>query len=340
MAAVQLTDVIVPSVFSPYAQLMTQQKSALIQSGAITMDAELSGYLDGAGSTFNKLFFNDLADTAENISSDNPAAFSSPLGITTGNEVQVRMSRNQSWSSMDLVSDLIAVDPMDRIANRVSDYWVRRLQDTFIATVKGVFADNDAAPSASEHIQFDLTYDMSGSSFSAGVTSFSAEGFIDATLTMGDAASRLAMVMVHSVVYGRMMKNDLIDFIRDSVSGQDIPFFMGRRVIVDDGVPRSGGVFESWLFGSGAFQMGMGSPKVPTETIRVPSAGNGAGQETLHNRVEWALHPVGHKFTPAYVTGGPTNAATSGNLAHAATWQRVFPERKMIQVARLKTREF
>jgi hypothetical protein len=340
MAAVQLTDVIVPEIFTPYTQLMTEQKSALIRSGALVMDAELSSFLNGPGSTFNKLFFNDLSDVSENISNDNPAAFSTPQGINTGSEVQVRLSRNQSWSSMDLVSQLIAKDPMDAIANRVSDYWVRRYQDIFVATMKGVFADNDAAPAASEHVQFDLTHDISGSSFGSGVTSFSAEAFVDATLTMGDRMGYLSMIMVHSIVYGRMQKNDMIDYIQDSVTGDSIPTFRGRAVVVDDGIPFSGGVFESWLFGQGAVVMGAGSPKVATETIRVPSAGNGGGQETLHNRVELAMHPVGHQFAATYTTGGPSNAATSGNLAHAASWKRVFAERKQIRIARLKTREF
>ena len=340
MAAVQLTDVIVPEIFTPYTQLMTEQKSALIRSGAVVMDAELSSFLQGAGTTFNKPFFNDLSDVAQNISNDNPADFSSPQGINTGSEIQVRLSRNQSWSSMDLVSQLIAKDPMDAIANRVSDYWVRRYQDIFVATMKGVFADNDAAPAASEHVQFDLTHDISGSSFGNGVTTFSAESFVDATLTMGDRMGYLSMIMVHSIVYARMQKNDMIDYIQDSVTGDSIPTFRGRTVVVDDGVPHTGGVFESWLFGQGAVVMGAGSPKVPTEAIRVPSAGNGGGQETLHNRVELAMHPVGHQFAATYTTGGPTNAATSGNLAHAASWKRVFGERKMIRIARLKTREF
>jgi len=340
MAEVTLADLIVPEIFTPYAQTMTMQKSALIRSGAVVMDLELSGFLAGPGATFNKPFYNDLADDAENISNDNSAQHSTPSGIDTGQEIQVRLSRNKSWSSMDLNGDLIGNDPMNAIANRVSDYWVRRLQDCYVATMKGVFADNDAAPVGTEHTQFDLTYDISGSSFSAGLTTFSAEAFIDTTALMGDSMRELRMIMVHSIVYNRMEKNDLIDIIRDSQSGEEIATFRGRRVIVDDGMPRSGGVFESWLFGERAVVMGMGSPKVPTETERTPSSGNGGGQETLFNRVEWALHPVGHKFAASYTTGGPSNAATSGNLAHAASWQRVFRERKHIRIARLKTREF
>ena len=67
--------------------------------------------------------------------------------------------------------------------------------------------------------------------------------------------------------------------------------------------------------------------------------GNGAGAETLYNRVEWSIHPAGHKYAGTAPNGGPSNAATSNNLADAGSWQRVFPERKQIKIARLKTRE-
>lgn len=336
----RISDVIVPEIFSPYAQLKTQEKSRLIRSGAITMSPALSTNLAGGGLTFNEPFFKDLDNDEENVSSDDPNASSSPNKIGTDSEIQVRLSRNNSWSSMDLTAALAGADPMDAIANSVADYWVRRLQAVFVATMKGVLADNAAAPSGTEHVQNDMIHDISGASYSAGVTDFSAEAVIDTTVTMGDSMGDLTMIMMHSIVYGRAQKNNLIDFIPDSEGRINIPTFLGREVIVDDGMPNSGGVFDTWLLGSGAFAMGMGSPAVPTEVYRAPAAGNGGGQDTLHNRVEWCLHPVGHAYVGTPAKGGPSNAATSNNLAHAGSWERRFPERKQIKIARLVTREY
>ena len=241
---------------------------------------------------------------------------------------------------MDLNQALIAADPLEAIAQRVGNYWTLRAQAAFIATMKGIFADNDAAPSGSEHVQGDLTVDVSGSSYTAGVTDFSAGAFIDAITTAGDSKEGLGMVMVHSIVHARMQKNNLIDFIPDARGEIMIPTFLGREVIVDDGMPYTAGVFDTWIFGPGAVQLGMGAPKVPTEVDRSPSAGNGGGQETLYDRVEWALHPEGHAYVGTAPSGGPTNAATSNNLAAATSWQRRYSERKQIKIARLKTREF
>ncbi len=318
----------------------------MVQSGAVIRDSELDNKLAGGGLTFNAPSFQDLDNDDDRVSTDTPhaeftggVAEPDPRKIQTSTEVAVRLSRNNSWSSSNLAAALAGTDPMQAIADRVSYYWTRRLQAAFLATMKGVFADNAAAPTGSEHVQNDMTVDVSGAGFTDGVTNFSAEAFIDAAVTMGDSMEDLGMVMVHSVVYARMQKNNLIDYVPDATGQIEIPTFLGREVIVDDGVPFNSGVYESWLFGNGALRLGVGSPDVPTELDRKAGAGNGGGQDVLYNRTEWTIHPVGYKYAGTAPNGGPSNNSTSNNLAHADSWQRVFPERKQIKVARLITRE-
>lgn len=337
-----VSDVVVPEVFSPYVQQLTEEKSRIIQSGAAVRDAALDVVLAGGGLTFNEPSFKDLDNDADNVASATLATTSTPNKIGTATEIQVRLSRNNSWSSGDLAADLAGADPMQAIANRVAAYWVRRLQVAFIASVTGVYADNAAAPTGTEHVQNDMTHDVSGVGFVDGVTNFSAEAFLDAAVTMGDSMDQLGLVIMHSIVYNRALKNNLIDFVPDSRNpdAESIPTFLGRQVVLDDGTPRSSGVFQTWLFGAGSIRLGMGSPKVPTEVDRIPAAGNGSGQEVLYNRTEWCIHPVGCAYVGTAPAGGPSNAATANNLADAGSWARVFPERKQIKMARLITREF
>jgi hypothetical protein len=338
---VRISDVIVPSIFTPYVQQLTMEKTAILQSGAAVIDPALTALLAGGGLTFNVPSWRDLDNDAENVASDDPAVTSSPNKVGTAREIAVRLTRNNSWATMDLVSDLAGDDPAAAIANRLAAYWARRQQAALIATLNGVFAMNAAAPAGSStHVANDMLRDIKGASFVAGTTDFSATAFIDACLTMGDAMGDLALVIMHSVVYAKAQKNNLIDFVPDSRGEVNIPTFLGRRVIVDDGMPFSGGVYDTWLFGAGAIRMGIGSPDMPTEILRVPAAGRGSGQEILWNRVSWVIHPGGHAYvgTPAD-QGGPTNAATTNNLAVATSWERRFPERKQIKIARLVTRE-
>lgn len=348
MAVTKIADVVVPEIYTPYKQLVTEQKSALIQSGVVARDASIDTLLNGGGLTFNTPSWKDLDNDEENTSTDNEASFSVPKKIGTVTEISVRLNRNQSWSAMDLAADLAGSKPMTAIGNRVGYYWTRRLQAMFIATMQGVFADNAAAPTAGEHVQNDLTNNISGAAYSAGVTDFSAEAFIDTAVTMGDSAEALGMCFMHSIVYARAQKNNLIDFIPDANGVVNIPTFLGRRVIVDDGLPNpagtgaaqtAAGIYHTWLFGGGAVRYGVGTPETPFETDRLPSAGDGGGQEVMYDRVQWCLHPVGHAYVGTPPNGGPTNAATTNNLAAATSWQRVFTERKQIKVARLITRE-
>jgi hypothetical protein len=348
--ATRISDLIVPSVFTPYTQTLTAEKSRIIQSGLAVMSDKLAELLGGGGLTFNVPSFNDLDNDAERISTDTSAVFSAadasipagqardpnPNKITSKKEIAVRLNRNNSWSTTDLGAIVAGADPMNAIADRVASYWVRRLQLAFVSTWKGVIADNAANDSG------DYAVDISSSSFVDGVTNFSAEAMLDAAQTMGDSQDDLSVIVVHSVVYSRMLKNNLIDFVSDSVNGNAVRIatFLGREVIVDDGMPRTGSVYDTWLFARGATQMAMVAPPHATETERKPGAGNGGGQDVLYSRVQWCLHPVGHAWVGTADEGGPANTGTSNSdLDEAASWDRRYPERKQIKFARLVTRE-
>jgi len=352
MADTQVADVVVPEIFGPYVQQLTEQKSRLIQSGAVVRDAELDQKLAGGGLTFNAPSWQDLADDDDNVSDDVPANTATPNKTQTSQEVGVRLSRNQHWSSMDLAAALAGADPMMSIADRVAGYWARRQQAAFVATMTGIFADNTANDSG------DYTNDLGAS------VSFSASGFLGGLLTMGDSMEDLAMIMVHSVVFNKMQNANLIVY-RDVIQPEGtttstpvastavgtagnvpvsrgeirIPTYLGRQVIVDDGLPSAAGVYESWIFGAGAVRFGQSTPRVPVEVTREALTGNGGGQEILSSRVEWAMHPVGHAYTGTAPNGGPSNAATANNLGAAGSWDRVYPERKQIKIARILSDE-
>lgn len=350
MAATRLSDLIVPEVFASYMQNKTEELTALLSGGILTRDLSLDAKLAGGGLTFEAPSFADLDNTAANIGSDDPGVTSTPLAIGSLQETAVRINRNQSWSNMNLNNILTNEDPMAAIADLVAAYWAREMQRTVLATSVGIFADNDAAPTGSEHVQYDLTHDAKGAGFVAGTTDFNAGNFISAVGTMGDAADGLGIVFMHSVVYQTAQRNNLIDFVADAVNpnAAKIPMYLNRRVVVDDSMPNpaaSGvtstatGIYHTYIVGSNAFSWGVGNPPRPVTTTYDEETGNGQGQETLYSRVQWCVHPTGHAYQGTAASGGPSNLATTHNLAHAASFGRVYPERKQIKIARLITRE-
>lgn len=137
MAGTQISDIIVPEVFNPYVQQLTEVKTRMIQSGALVSEPFLNDFLAGGGITGNAPSWKDLADDADNVSSDALPSVSDATPVKTGavDEIFVRLSRNQTWQASDLAGDLAGSDPMSSIAARVADYRARRYQDAFIATI-------------------------------------------------------------------------------------------------------------------------------------------------------------------------------------------------------------
>lgn len=358
-----LTDVIVPEVYARYVIELTMTKSRLIQSGVLARDPLIDRFLAGGGSTFHMPMWNDLDDDADDVPTDDPAdilalsvsagspslpsAFldAIPAKIDAHKEIVVRLNRSKSWASSDLLATLAGSDPMMVAVSRGGAYWARRFQDIFIATWKGVAKDNGVNDSG------DYANVISATTYTPGVTDFSAEAFLDATLTLGDADDEGGILMVHSVVYNRMRQNNLIDFIPDARGEVRIPTFLGYEVIVDDSMPTgtatilangtagNAGCYESWIFKRGAMGLGIGMPKVPVEVERHARAGNGAGQDVLTSRQMLAMHPRGHSYIGTAPEGGPSNEATTHNLNIATSWNRVASSRKHVGFCRLVTRE-
>lgn len=309
-------------IFSQNIILRMLERNAFLNSGVMVRDPELDAFLSSnlGGKVFSPRFIGPLTLVEPNISNDNPADKSTPQKITGGKMSAVRQSLNQSWSSMDLNVNLLGIDPIGAIEGQVSDYWRGVSVLRLLASLQGVFASNIANNSG------DMVVDISGEADAAAL--FNADAFIDAAASMGDMEGALNALAVHSVVYATMKKNDLIEFIPDSESKATIPTYMGKRVIVDDSmtvVTGSPNKYYSYLFGAGAISLGVGAPKVPFEIQRDGAAGMGGGEEVLHSRVEWVIHPQGFTF-------GLTDTPTTAQLQDAANWTRVF-ERKRIPLA-------
>lgn len=330
MAVTRLTDVIVPSVFFTYMAKDTMDKTAIFNSGAVRQDANMAAKLAGGGTTFTVPFWNDLATTEANIGSDDPAVNATPDKVTAAQMRAIRQFRTYGWSDADLVAELAGSDPMVRIANRVSYYWQRQFQTYLVNTLKGVFADNVANDAG------DMVKDITA--LSGADAMVSAEAILDAIQTLGDARDQINLIVMHSVIYTNLAKQNLIDFIPNSDGRVRFPTYLGYMVVVDDGVQKdvSGSDLFYWtyLLGNGAIGFAESPPDVPVETIRIPAAGNGAGVEQLWTRRQFALHPYGFDWrgTPAGLF--PINT----ELAAATSWDRKYAERKQIPIAALKTK--
>ncbi len=102
-------------------------------------------------------------------------------------------------------------------------------------------------------------------------------------------------------------------------------------VIIDDGLTPASGVYTTVLFGSGALGYAVAEPRVApgTEIYNLPMAGNGGGQQTLHSRINCALHPLGFQWVEGTIAG---ESPAMADLSQAAHWSRVV-QRKAVPLA-------
>ena len=146
------------------------------------------------------------------------------------------LMRGKAWGVNDLATALSGADPMKAIGDLVAEYWARKEQATLISVLKGVFADNSDNDSG-DHIK---NISIADGDAAADANKISADAIIDASYLLGDSAGKLTAIAVHSTVYARLLKLNLVD--TDPTNEQNIGWgvYLGKTVIVDDSCPRVG----------------------------------------------------------------------------------------------------
>lgn len=301
MSVTKISDIIVPEVFNPYLIQETVRLDAFVQAGIITNDPTLDALASRGGTIINMPYWNDLEGDSEVLSDSTSLTINN---ITTGKDQARLQMRGKAFGSNDLAKALSGDDPMGAIASKVAKYWMGERSKILFSTLKGI----ETTASANVHDISALT----GGAEIIGVSSA-----LDAKQKLGDNASKLTGIAMHSATYTKLQKNNEIEFVADSDTKVAIPFYLGYRVIVDDQCPATDGVYTTYLFGEGAFGLGNGAAPVPTETDRDSLGGN----DILINRQHFILHPRGIKWTETVVTG---EAPSNTEIETASNWSKVY----------------
>ena len=312
MAVTKIADVIVPEIFVPYVIEKTAEKSNILNSGIAVANPKLNALVTAGGLTMNMPYWQDLQGEDEVLSDQNPLT---PNKIGADKDIAALLMRGNAWGANDLAGALAGDDPMEAIADRVSDYWARKEQKTLVSVLQGVFASTEMA---------DHVLDKSSEVISGNIV-------LDGKQLLGDAAEQLTAIMMHSAVYTELQKQNLIEYTTTSDGKITIPTYLTYRVVVDDGMPVTGTgankVYTTYLFAAGSIGRGEGTPVdlVPYETDRDSLA----GEDFLISRRAYVLHPMGIKWIgePEGVT--PSNA----ELATGTNWKRVYESKNIGLVA-------
>ncbi len=318
MAETVLADIIIPEIFYPYVREQSIYKNAFFQAGILSPSPQISDFLSGGSKTFNVPYWKALTGDAD-VPSETVA--DTVNALTTDKMIAVRQIRHKAWGANALSAQLSGANPVEAIGSMVSDFWATYFQNNLIHCLTGIIADNVAANSG------DLVVDISTETGTAATAAnkISATKTIEAMMKQGDRFGDIKAIAVHSAVYQTMVTNDLIDYVKDSTLNVLIPYYLGMRVVVDDGLPViAGGVdgykYHSYLFKSGSVAFGENPGKIrPIETFRDPSKGSGI--DILYTRRQFAFAPLGFSWDKA------SNAAVTpshADLYAATSWERVY----------------
>lgn len=334
MATTRITDVIVPELWIPYMIERTAVKSRLIQSGIIQRDPQFDTLANADGSrTVNMPFWTDLTGADEVLTDTGTLT---PGKMATSKDVAAMHWRGKAWSHNDLAKHLAGADPAAAVADLVGEYWNRRMQAFLNSNLTGLFA---AASMATNALDLHVT-GGGGQPTSANI--LSGLTFLRGKQLLGDNKDKLVAIAMHSAVETQLLALDLIDFVPDSEGKMTLKVFQGLEVIVDDNLPTQvvDGklVFHTFLFGKGAFGLGMGRKNDAVEggigTWEVEFSREALqGDSFMINRRKFILHPRGVKFLDVDVAGttGPTNT----ELENGLNWERVF-ETKNVRIVRIR----
>lgn len=330
MAKTQIADIVKPEpMFRDSVVERTTQLSELWSSGIVGREAEFDEFASNKGSIVEMPFWNDLSGASEVLSDSGSLT---PAKIDQSKDRAIKHFRGRAWSANDLAKALAGDDPMDRVVDLVGGYWARTMQsDILLNTLSGIFDTT----LASSHV-LDLAVDAIADHTDA--TLIGSDAVIDAQNLLGDAWMSVVAIAMHSKPFSRLQKLNLIEF--QPVAGQslEVPMFLGRRVIVDDGMPVVAGTtdgfkYTSYLFGAGAIGHGEGGAPSLEDNEAVETDRDAlAGDDIFVTRRHFVLHPRGVQFsgTPAGV--GPTNT----ELSTGGNWQKAWQD-KNIRILKLVT---
>lgn len=314
----RIQDIIQPEIFTPYVIQRTMELSALIQSGIARNTDEFDRLASGPNTLVNMPFWEDLTGEPEVMDDEGKT---SPGKITANQDMARKLGFVKSYGANALAALLSGDDPMRVIADLFANYWNRQYQQILLSILDGVFS----ASNMTEKI-LDISTKIDNEAL------ISAKTFLDAVQLMGDAKELLTGVMFHSAVETYLAKQDLIEFVKPSQGETRIPYFMNKRVIVDDAMPFDGetGVGVAYLFGEGAIAWGNGSHERILQTEVVRDGLSLAGEDVLVNRRILILHPRGVKWTETSVA---KNFPTITELENGENWSRVY-EPKAIRIVK------
>lgn len=179
---------------------------------------------------------------------------------------------------------------MGAIADKLGDKWASNMQKLLIKTLAGVFAASSMATQVK---------DISAESGALGVVS--ADALIDAIYLLGDNYDQLSGLAMHSAVMQKLAKLNLIQYLPDSEGRPGLPVYMGKTVIVDDGIAPSTIVLTPGTKEAQTITPTVASAAAGTITITAPGEAAKTVTTTVSSDVKSVVEAIAAEYAASTV---------------------------------------
>jgi len=311
----KIADLIVPEIFTKYLIQETTKTNAFLNSGIATSDPSVN--ITDGGKTVNIPFFHELSANDEVLTEGTALTINN---ITAARDIAAVHVRSVAFAATDLSKLFSGADPIAAMRVQLGNFWATKMTDVVLNTLKGIFGVTDLADANQ--------LDNSANSLTGDVMS-------DAMFLLGDKSAKITALAMHSKVFAKLKKLDLIDTVQPSALSPAYNTYMTKRIIMDDAIePISGtgatAVYPIYLFGAGALAYNENGTLATYEQDRDILK----KEDVFTSTRTFTMHPRGVKWT-----GTPADGETPSNaeLATAANWALV-ENPKNVAIARVITK--
>ena len=320
-----------PEVFADYMAEQPTWSNAIIASGILQEDSTIMNLIGSEGNVATLPFYKaiDIADyTPYNNDGINN---NTPLDVKGGKQTTMLIQRMMAWKAQDFTKELTGADPLQHVANSVSNYYQQVWEAELMNIVNAVMT----LDAVKNHI-----YDIS-SADASDLASVKEDNKINETSmiyaeqkALGDAQNGFGLVIMHSMILARYKALGLVEYMKyNNANGLqqevNLPTINGKVVVTSDRytvvttstVPK----YTTTIIGAGAILTARKTNyNEPYYTDYDPESK--AGIEKLYTKEGRVLHPNGFSLK---VSSIENESPTKAELGNKENWELAFNEKNI-----------
>lgn len=325
-----------PEVFSEYMTEQPTWNDAILASGILVQDNTIMNLIGTKGNVATIPFYTPIDEADSQALNNDGETDNTPVEVSGGKQSCMLIQRMKAWQSKDFTRELTGADPMTHVGNSVAGYYRQVRTRDLMSILDGVLG----VSGLSGHIT-----DLSEATGTGTVTDDNK--ITDTTLiyaaqaALGDAASNLGLLVMHSMIFARYKAMGLVDYNKYTVANAierdvTLPTIGGFIPIVSDrftvDTSKANAVYNTYMIGQGAI---LTCDKInyenPYYTDYDPETS--AGVEKLYTKQGYVLHPNGMSFD----TSKPAKESpTTKELGTKGNWSLEFKD-KNVRIGLIKS---